>query len=105
MMRLATFLSAILPKSACISTRRQCPKIPEIGTGRCLVLVTEDAERTMCTYLGASATFDARDLDFDKIAGSKVCYLEGYLFDAPPAKHAFFIRRQPLRVRPGAKLP
>ena len=60
-------------------------------TGRCLVIVAADAERTMCTYLGAGAEIDARDVDADRIAGAAVTYLEGYLWDEAAAKDA--IRR------------
>jgi sugar/nucleoside kinase (ribokinase family) len=60
-------------------------------TGRCLVIVGADAERTMCTYLGAGAEIDPRDVNADRIAGSAVTYLEGYLWDTEAAKDA--IRR------------
>jgi sugar/nucleoside kinase (ribokinase family) len=60
-------------------------------TGRCLVIVAPDAERTMCTYLGAGAEIDARDVDADRIASAAVTYLEGYLWDEAAAKDA--IRR------------
>jgi sugar/nucleoside kinase (ribokinase family) len=60
-------------------------------TGRCLVIVAADAERTMCTYLGAGAEIDPRDVDADRIAGAAVTYLEGYLWDEAAAKDA--IRR------------
>jgi sugar/nucleoside kinase (ribokinase family) len=60
-------------------------------TGRCLVIVGADAERTMCTYLGAGAELDPRDVDADRIAGASVTYLEGYLWDTDAAKEA--IRR------------
>jgi sugar/nucleoside kinase (ribokinase family) len=59
-----------------------------IGTGRCLVLVTEDAERTMATYLGAATTVVPADVPLDVIGRSKVVYLEGYLWDLPPAIEA-----------------
>jgi len=55
-------------------------------TGRCLVIVAADAERTMCTYLGAGAEFGATDVDADQIAGAAVTYLEGYLWDEVKAK-------------------
>jgi sugar/nucleoside kinase (ribokinase family) len=58
-------------------------------TGRCLIVVTPDGERTMSTYLGASATIEAADLDLDLIASASVTFLEGYLFDQPAAKEAF----------------
>lgn len=53
------------------------------GTGRCLVLVTPDAEKTMCTNLGAGATIDPGDLHLDAIAGADVLYIEGYLVGPP----------------------
>ncbi len=58
------------------------------GTGRCLVLVTEDAERTMATHLGVANTFAPGDVDGQLLARTKVTYLEGYLFDLDPAKEA-----------------
>lgn len=57
-------------------------------TGRCLVVVTPDAHRTMCTYLGASADFGPEDVDPDLVASAAVTYLEGYLYDQPVAKEA-----------------
>jgi sugar/nucleoside kinase (ribokinase family) len=56
-----------------------------IGTGRCLVFVTDDGERTMATYLGAATTMVTADVPLDLAAGSKIVYLEGYLWDLPPA--------------------
>lgn len=53
------------------------------GTGRCLVLVTSDAEKTMCTSLGAGATIDPADLHTDAIAAARVLYVEGYLVGPP----------------------
>jgi len=53
--------------------------------------VAADAERTMCTYLGAGAEIDPRDVDGDRIASAAVTYLEGYLWDEPAAEDA--IRR------------
>lgn len=55
-------------------------------TGRCIVIVTPDGERTMCTALGANRHFTPGDLDEEAIAGSAVTLHEGYLFDAPLAK-------------------
>ena len=60
----------------------------EAGTGRCLVMVTDDAERTMATHLGVANTFAPGDVDGHLLARTKVTYLEGYLFDLPPAKEA-----------------
>lgn len=58
------------------------------ATARCLVMVTPDAERTMCTYLGAAGTLEATDIDAELVASAAVLYAEGYLWDAPPAKDA-----------------
>jgi fructokinase len=68
------------------------PTPPLVGgapTARCLILVTEDGQRTMNTFLGASVAFAEPDIDTDLIAASAVVYLEGYLFDPPAAQAAF----------------
>lgn len=59
------------------------------STGRCLIVVTPDAQRTMSTFLGASVQLGPRDVDADLIARGKILYLEGYLFDPPHAQEAF----------------
>jgi sugar/nucleoside kinase (ribokinase family) len=59
------------------------------GTGRSLILITPDADRTMCTTLGVAAQLGPGDLDLDLIARSEIIYLEGYLWDEPQAKDAF----------------
>lgn len=59
------------------------------ATARCLVLVTPDAERTMNTFLGACTGLDEGDIDEALVASAGIIYLEGYLFDQPPAKAAF----------------
>jgi sugar/nucleoside kinase (ribokinase family) len=58
-------------------------------TARCLIFVTEDAERTMNTYLGACVELGPEDIHEDFIAAAKVTYMEGYLWDPPGAKEAF----------------
>jgi adenosine kinase len=58
-------------------------------TGRCYVLVTPDGERTMNTYLGAAQDLHPNDIDADAVAGARITYLEGYLWDPPHAKEAF----------------
>ncbi len=58
------------------------------GTGRSLVLVTGDAERTMATHLGVSATLGPRDVPEELVARGAILYLEGYLWDRPSAKEA-----------------
>lgn len=59
------------------------------STGRCMIVVTSDAQRTMNTYLGASSLLGPEHLDLDLIRDAKVTYLEGYLFDRPAAKEAY----------------
>ncbi len=58
-------------------------------TGRCLILVTPDAQRTMSTFLGASVRLGPADVDRGLVARGKILYLEGYLFDPPDAQEAF----------------
>jgi sugar/nucleoside kinase (ribokinase family) len=59
------------------------------STARCLVMVTPDAQRTMQTFLGIAAELGPDDVDAEMIRRAGVTYLEGYLFDPPPAKKAF----------------
>ncbi|HEV8585498.1 MAG TPA: adenosine kinase [Methylomirabilota bacterium] len=59
------------------------------STGRCLIVVTPDAQRTMNTYLGASVQLGPADVDARLIARGRLLYLEGYLFDPPAAQEAF----------------
>lgn len=61
------------------------------ATGRCLIFVTPDAERTMQTYLGAAGHVGTEDVDEATIAAARVTYLEGYLWDQPRAKQAFIL--------------
>lgn len=58
-------------------------------TGRCLIFVTPDAQRTMQTLLGASSTLGPDDVDPETIRGASYTFLEGYLWDPEPAKQAF----------------
>ena len=58
------------------------------STARCLVMVTPDAQRTMCTYLGAATGLTPADIDPDVIARARFTYLEGYLWDPPEAIEA-----------------
>ncbi len=57
-------------------------------TGHCLVLVTEDAERTMATHLGVASDFASSDLHGGHLSSAQVLYLEGYLWEQPQAKAA-----------------
>jgi sugar/nucleoside kinase (ribokinase family) len=59
------------------------------ATGRSLINVTPDGQRTMCTFLGASNQLTAADVDPAVIEGAAIIYLEGYLFDPPEARRAF----------------
>ena len=59
------------------------------STARSYILVTPDGERTMNTYLGAAQNLTPADLDAQQIASARWVYLEGYLWDPPPAKEAF----------------
>ncbi len=65
------------------------PALVGPSTARCLIFVTPDAQRTMCTYLGASVLISPENLDLSVIEQSKVLYLEGYLWDNASAKEAF----------------
>jgi sugar/nucleoside kinase (ribokinase family) len=60
-------------------------------TGRCLIIVTSDAQRTMCTYLGAATHLEVGAIDEGIVESSAVTFCEGYLWDEPQAKDA--IRR------------
>ncbi len=59
-------------------------------TGRCLIFVTPDSDRTMQTLLGASSALGPEDIDPEALGSARITYLEGYLFDLSPAKQAFF---------------
>ncbi|MDJ0767721.1 MAG: adenosine kinase [Ilumatobacter sp.] len=61
----------------------------DVPTGRSIIVVTPDAERTMNTFLGASSLLGISDCDDETIADSKVLYMEGYLYDRDEAKAAF----------------
>ena len=65
------------------------PEVDGPATGRCLVMMSPDAQRTMCTFLGAATRLSPADIDPDVIQAARVTYMEGYLFDPPNAQHAF----------------
>lgn len=65
------------------------PLVDGAGTGRCLINVTPDGQRTMSTFLGAANQLTVADVDADLIGDSAIVYLEGYLFDPAPARAAF----------------
>jgi sugar/nucleoside kinase (ribokinase family) len=62
---------------------------PDVPTGRCLIVVTPDAQRTMNTCLGVSELLVPADVDEAVVRRGKVVYLEGYLWDRPDAKDAY----------------
>jgi sugar/nucleoside kinase (ribokinase family) len=65
------------------------PLVAGPGTAISMINVTPDAQRTMCTFLGASVEFSDGDVEDDIVQGAKIVYLEGYLFDAEAARRAF----------------
>ncbi len=64
-------------------------KKEELPTGTCLILVTPDSERTMCTFLGTAGKINENDVNSDVITNSEVILLEGYLWDEGDPKKAF----------------
>jgi len=64
-------------------------KKEELPTGTCLILVTPDSERTMCTFLGTAGKINESDVDVDAINKSEIIFLEGYLWDEGDPKKAF----------------
>ena len=61
----------------------------ELPTGTCLILITPDSERTMCTFLGTAGKINENDVDSDVIRKSEIIFLEGYLWDEGEPKKAF----------------
>ena len=64
-------------------------KKEELPTGTCLILVTPDSERTMCTFLGTAGKINENDVSSDVIKSSEIIFLEGYLWDEGDPKKAF----------------
>ena len=60
-----------------------------LPTGTCLILITPDSERTMCTYLGTAGKIDEKDVDIQTVKNSEITFLEGYLWDEGEPKSAF----------------
>jgi len=60
-----------------------------LPTGTCLILITPDAERTMCTFLGIAGKINESDVDIHSIKNSEIIFLEGYLWDEGEPKSAF----------------
>ena len=64
-------------------------KKENLSTGTCLILITPDSERTMCTFLGTAGKIDKADIDVKAIKDSEITFLEGYLWDEGEPKEAF----------------
>jgi len=64
-------------------------KVEKIPTGSCLILITPDSERTMCTFLGVAGKINEADIDENSIKNSDILFLEGYLWDEGEPKKAF----------------
>lgn len=63
-------------------------------TGRCVVMISEDGERTMCTYLGVTAELSPSQVDFSALKTAQFLYIEGYLATSPTAQQAVIQARQ-----------
>ena len=61
----------------------------ELPTGTCLILITPDSERTMCTFLGTAGKINENDVDINAVKNSEIIFLEGYLWDEGDPKKAF----------------
>jgi len=64
-------------------------KVETLPTGTCLILITPDSERTMCTFLGTAGKINENDVDLEAIKKSDIVFLEGYLWDEGDPKKAF----------------
>ena len=64
-------------------------KKEELSTGTCLILITPDSERTMCTFLGTAGKINENDVSSEAIKKSEIVFLEGYLWDEGEPKKAF----------------
>ena len=64
-------------------------KKEELSTGTCLILITPDSERTMCTFLGIAGKINENDVDINAVKNSEIIFLEGYLWDEGNPKKAF----------------
>ena len=64
-------------------------KKENLPTGTCLILITPDSERTMCTFLGTAGNINENDVDIKVIKNSEIIFLEGYLWDEGQPKSAF----------------
>ena len=78
-------------KSLTIEKVKYCYKKKEelVPTGTCLILITPDSERTMCTFLGIAGKVSDKDIDENAVKNSELVFLEGYLWDEGKPKSAF----------------
>ena len=78
-------------KSLTIEKVKYCYKKKEelVPTGTCLILITPDSERTMCTFLGIAGKVSDKDIDENAVKNSELVFLEGYLWDEGDPKSAF----------------
>ncbi len=79
-------------QAAGVTTRAE--DLPDGTTGKCLVMITPDAERTMNTFLGISATLDKEDIDEDALRHSDYVYIEGYLVTSDTGREAAIAARK-----------
>ena len=87
------------PRASPSRTRRRGPRVP---TGRCLIVVTPDAQRTMNTFLGVSSLLGPDDVGTEVVASGQVVYMEGYLYDRPRPRRRT-ARRPPSPTRPAGR--
>ena len=73
---------------------RTCGDFHEVETGRCLIMISPDAERTMYTFLGASEFLSPADLDFEAVRRSQYVYIEGYLVSSDSGRAAAIEMRE-----------
>ena len=64
-------------------------KNEQMATGTCLILITPDSERTMCTFLGTAGKINENDIDAEIVKSCEITFLEGYLWDEGDPKRAF----------------
>ena len=64
-------------------------KVETLPTGTCLILITPDSERTMCTFLGTAGKINENDINIDTVKSSEIIFLEGYLWDEGEPRKAF----------------
>lgn len=86
-----------------VATKYTEETAPDGTTGKCMVMVTPDAERTMNTYLGITATFSEEELVEEEIANSKWLYIEGYLV-ASPTGQAAALKAKEIAKKNGVKV-